>query len=400
MNLGKHAKCTLCLGPMPANVPDAAVGGTVPAPNATSAPAPSATGLPQGAASTLRPAALARRLVLLWTFGIALLACSAVLSLLVGSRDMPLHEALPRIVPALRSVFDPESAASMPFDEFTVIIANLRVPRTILAMLAGVALGGAGAIFQGHTRNALADPGLLGVNAGAALAVVAGVYLGYAGSSDALTVPAIVGAALASIAVFVLSSTGQSAAHPLTLILAGTAITALLHAGVNAMIISDTNALDTLRSWATGSVAGRPLSVAGQVLPTFLLGLGVALAQGRTLNLLGMGEDTAASLGVAVVRTRILGLLSIALLAGAAVSAAGPVAFVGLAAPHAARMIWGVDYRIVIPGAMLLGGSVALWADVLGRMLTSSELPMGVVLGIVGVPLFVMLVKRGKVMSP
>lgn len=320
--------------------------------------------------------------------------------MLIGSRDMSFHEAATRVPDALRYAFQEDFAAQYTPDEFTAIIANLRIPRTVLALLAGGSLGAAGAIIQGHTRNTLADPGLLGVNAGAAVAVVSSVYFGWSASTSNVTIPAVVGAAIAAALVFILSSRGEGASNPLTLILAGTAISALLHAFVNALVLSDDDSLDAMRQWATGSVAGRPLEVAYTVIPAILIGLLLAALHAGALTMLGMGETTAASLGVNVRRTRMIGLLATALLGGAAVAAAGPVAFVGLAAPHVARMLWGVDYRKVIPGAILIGAGVALWADILGRIIVQGELAMGIVLGIVGVPLFIALVKKGKVVAP
>lgn len=337
---------------------------------------------------------------ILWLLGLLLIATSALLSLTVGSRDIPIPEGLHRLPTALRYAFDSGFHERFHADEFTVIIANLRVPRTLLALMAGSALGIAGSIIQGHTRNALADPGLLGVNAGAAVAIVGSIYVGLSTAGDAALLPAMIGAGIAAAAVFALSSTGTTAASPLTLVLAGTAITALLMALVNAMVITDTSALDTLRAWATGSVAGRPLTIATTLAPLFVLGLLLAATQGRALNLLSMGSDVAVSLGHNIALSRVIGLLAVTILGGVAVNAAGPVAFIGLAAPHAARSIFGADYRAIIPTAGLIGSMFALWADIVGRLLSTSELPMGIVLGIAGVPIFIYLVKRGKVVTP
>ncbi|WP_293771066.1 iron ABC transporter permease [uncultured Corynebacterium sp.] len=335
-----------------------------------------------------------------WPLGLLAVVLCLGLSLTVGSRSIPFTDALVRIPDAVRYAFDNDYAATSAFDEFTIIMATLRLPRTILALIAGICLGGAGALIQGHTRNALADPGLLGINAGAALGVVLAVFVGLTSASDAAVLPALLGAGAAAAGVFALSSTGSTAASPLTLVLAGTAITALLMAFVNAMVITDTAALDTLRAWATGSVAGRELSVAWTIAPLVILGLLLAVLQARPLNLLGMGEDTAQALGLNVTLHRVVGLAAVACLGGSAVSAAGPVAFVGLAAPHAARAVMGPDYQRIIPASLIVGGALTLGADILGRVLSPSELPMGIVLGIVGVPIFIVLVKRGQVVTP
>ncbi len=169
---------------------------------------------------------------------------------------------------------------------------------------------------------------------------------------------------------------------------------------VNALVLSDDDALEGLRQWATGSVAGRDLDVAWVVLPIILVGLALACAQGSALNLLALGETVARSLGLATTRWRILGLLSVALLGGAATAAAGPVAFVGLAAPHIVRVVVGPDYRLVVPYAALLGAALALAVDVLGRIIARpGELQMGIAMALVGVPFFVLLIRRGKVQA-
>lgn len=335
-----------------------------------------------------------------WLFGFLSVIGLLILGLCVGSREIPLGEVFPRIIPALFYAFGREPNSLEGVDEFTAIIANLRIPRTLLALLAGAALGTAGALIQGHTRNALADPGLLGINAGATLAVVSGVYFGFSGATDAAVLPALLGAGAATLVVFALSSSGATAASPLTLVLAGTAVTALLMAFVNALAITDSAALDTLRTWATGSVSGRSLAVAAAVTPSFILGTALALTQGQALNLLSMGESSARALGLNVVLRRVFGFAAIALLGGAAVSAAGPVAFIGLAAPPAARALWGPDYRVILPASLLIGALLALGADIFGRVAAPGELPMGIVLGLVGAPVFIFLVKRGKVLTP
>ncbi|SQC30070.1 Probable siderophore transport system permease protein yfiZ precursor [Rothia kristinae] len=212
--------------------------------------------------------------------------------------------------------------------------------------------------------------------------------------------PALIGCALVTAAVFALSSTGSTAANPLSIVLAGAALSAILMAVVNALVLSDDDALEGLRQWATGSVAGRDLDVAWVVLPIILVGLVLACAQGSALNLLALGETVARSLGLATTRWRVLGLLSVALLGGAATAAAGPVAFVGLAAPHIVRAVVGPDYRLVVPYAALLGAALALAVDVLGRIIARpGELQMGIVMALVGVPFFVILIRRGKVQA-
>ena len=339
----------------------------------------------------------------LW-FPLALLAViliCAVASLMVGGRANTIAQAWERIPDALTYAGDPQRLpASRSGDELVVVMGLLRLPRTVLALLVGAALGAAGTVIQGHTRNPLTDPGILGINAGAAAAVVLSLVFGWTDSPTGYVWPALIGCALVTAAVFALSSTGSTAANPLSIVLAGAALSAILMAVVNALVLSDDDALEGLRQWATGSVAGRDLDVAWVVLPIILVGLVLACAQGSALNLLALGETVARSLGLATTRWRVLGLLSVALLGGAATAAAGPVAFVGLAAPHIVRAVVGPDYRLVVPYAALLGAALALAVDVLGRIIARpGELQMGIVMALVGVPFFVILIRRGTVQA-
>lgn len=339
----------------------------------------------------------------LW-FPLALLAViliCAVASLMVGGRANTIAQAWERIPDALAYAGDPQRLpASRSGDELVVVMGLLRLPRTVLALLVGAALGAAGTVIQGHTRNPLTGPGILGINAGAAAAVVLSLVFGWTDSPTGYVWPALIGCALVTAAVFALSSTGSTAANPLSIVLAGAALSAILMAVVNALVLSDDDALEGLRQWATGSVAGRDLDVAWVVLPIILVGLVLACAQGSALNLLALGETVARSLGLSTTRWRVLGLLSVALLGGAATAAAGPVAFVGLAAPHIVRAVVGPDYRLVVPYAALLGAALALAVDVLGRIIARpGELQMGIVMALVGVPFFVILIRRGKVQA-
>lgn len=327
-----------------------------------------------------------------------LVGVSFVISLTVGSRSTGFMDSL-RVMPeSLRYAFDSNYAANMAFNDLVVLIGGLRVPRTVLALLTGVALGGAGALIQGHTRNPLADPHILGINAGAALAVVIAVYAGVGTEPGNLVLPAIIGCAITAGLVFLISSFGPVAMNPLALILAGVALAALFMGLVNALVLNNSLSLDALRAWSTGSVGDRDMGVVRAVFWPFLIGAVLCLFQGRGLNLLSLGESVAATLGLPVTRTRILGLTTVALLGGAAVAGAGPVGFIGLAAPHIVRAIAGHDYRIIIPLSMVVGGMLGLWADILGRVVAHpGEIAMGIVVALFGVPLFIVLVKRGLV---
>lgn len=323
---------------------------------------------------------------------------SVLVSMAVGSRDTEVGTVLAALPDAARGVLDPAYLASIPFDETVILLTEQRIPRTVLAIIAGMALGAAGTLMQGLTRNPLADPGILGVNAGAAAAVAIGMATGMISGASHFVWPALIGAGVVTALLFVLSSLGPTAANPLVFVLAGMAVTALLMAVVNALMLKDAQVLDALRVWATGSVANRDFGVVRAVAPLVVVGLIAAVTLGGALNLLSLGEDVAHTLGLPVTRYRIIGMLTIALLGGVAVACAGPVSFIGLAAPHMIRALTGPDYRAILPISVIVGGLLALWADILGRLLARpAELPMGIVLALVGVPLFIWLVRRGRV---
>jgi iron complex transport system permease protein len=278
------------------------------------------------------------------------------------------------------------------------IVRELRVPRTLLGLAAGAALGLAGTLMQALTRNPLADPGILGINAGAAAAVVAAIsFLGLT-SFGAYVWFAFAGAALTSVVVYLLGTTGRGGASPVRLALAGTAVAFALVAFTQAVTVLDTRAFDEFRSWVVGSLAGRPMDLVVQVLPFVLLGALLAFTVAGPLNALALGDDTGRALGAGVGRTRALSAVAIVLLCGAATAAAGPIAFVGLAVPHAVRGLVGTDHRWVLPYAMLLAPTLLLLTDVLGRTVVSpSELQVGIVTAFVGGPVFVALVMRRRI---
>ncbi|MBS6030536.1 MAG: iron ABC transporter permease [Kocuria rhizophila] len=372
---------------------------------AASAPAdPDAAGAGAADLEATDPVAPARRRGVVFWLPVLLIAAIAglfLLSLLVGGRLNTLAEGWQRIPQAFAYAFAPQRLnPDAQADDLVTVMGLLRLPRTLGALLVGAALGMAGTVIQGHTRNPITDPGILGINAGAAAAVVLSIVWGWVSSPLGYVWPALIGCALVTAAVFALSSTGSSAANPLSIILAGAALSAILMAVVNALVLSDQNTLDRMRQWATGSVSGVTLEVAAVTVPFVLVGAVLAMAQGPGLNLLALGEAVAESLGLDVTRQRVLGLLAVALLGGAATAAAGPVAFIGLAAPHMVRSLLGPDYRLLVPYSALLGAALALGADVLGRVIgRPGELQMGIVMALVGVPFFVVLIRQGKVTS-
>src|SRR6478735_1422039 len=315
-----------------------------------------------------------------------LLVAAGLTSLAVGSRPI----APGTVVDVL---FQPDGS------DASTIVHDLRIPRTILALAVGVSLGIAGALMQGHTRNPLADPGLLGVEAGAAFAVVIGIFVfgvqdltGYAWFS-------LAGAGLAAAAVFAIGST-KGGPDPVSLVLAGTAVSALLLSLTQVVILRDIDALDAYRFWAVGSVAGRGMDVFWEVLPFMVAGLVLAGLSASTLNLLQLGDDVAVSLGMHPMRYKVIGVLGVMLLAGAATAACGPIGFVGLVVPHVARHFAGVDYRWVIPYSGLIGGLLVIVADVIGRVVVRpGELQVGIVMALVGGPIFIYLVRRTRMVQ-
>ncbi|HCB07892.1 MAG TPA: iron ABC transporter permease [Nocardioides sp.] len=316
----------------------------------------------------------------LLTFALVLVG---LLSLALGSRYIPLGTVIDVL-------FHDDGS------EAATIVHALRIPRTVLAITVGIALGVAGALMQGHTRNPLADPGLLGVEAGATCAVVIAIYSFGIDELSGYAWFALAGAGIASIAVFAIGSTRRGP-DPVSLVLAGAAVSALLLAVTQAIVVRDADTLDSYRFWVVGSASGRSLDVFWQVLPFVLVGLLFAAMSTPGLNLLQLGDDVAASLGLTPWRQKALGIAAVMLLAGAAVAACGPIAFVGLVVPHVARRLGGVDYRWLIPYSALLGGLLVTGADIIGRLIVSpAELQVGIVMALIGGPAFVILVRRTR----
>ena len=275
------------------------------------------------------------------------------------------------------------------------VIRELRVPRTVLGLLVGAALGLGGALLQGVTRNPLADPGIMGITMGAAAAIVVTVLVtGGVGQTTSVWI-GFLGAALALVVVYGVASLGREGATPVKLALAGAAVTAALYSVTTGVTMTDLAALNELRFWQVGSLSGRYLPVLSQTWPFLVTGIVVALLLGRALNGLALGDDLAVALGQRVRLTRTVVFVAVALLGGAATAACGPIVFVGLVVPHVARAICGPDYRWILPYTFVLSPIVLLSADVLGRVLVSpSELQVGVVLGVLGAPAFIALVRH------
>jgi iron complex transport system permease protein len=314
----------------------------------------------------------------------AVLALASLFSLGVGARSIPLGDVLDALLHGGSS-------------QDAVIVQSIRLPRTMLGIVVGAAIGIAGALMQALTRNPLADPGLLGVNAGAAAAVVIALALGVAGAAGSVWF-AFAGAAIAAVAVYAIGGAGRGGATPIRLALAGTALTAALTAVIYGVALSDVRLLQQFNFWSVGALGGRGRSQLDAILPFVVLGALLALALARPLNALALGDDSARALGARVGRTRIGGAISITLLCGAATAAAGPLYFLGLTVPHAGRAVCGPDQRWVLAYSAVLGAALLLVADVIGRVLVRpSEVQAGVMVAVIGAPVFIALVRRKRI---
>ncbi|OLF53439.1 FecCD family ABC transporter permease [Pseudomonas chlororaphis] len=316
--------------------------------------------------------------------GTLLLALMALLSLAVGSRPIPLAATL-----------DALQAMDLHNDEH-LIVRELRLPRTLIGLLAGLALGVAGAVMQAVTRNPLAEPGLLGINAGAALAVIVG-----AAAFDLVNMLqyvwfAFAGAGLAGVAVFMLGQAHETGTNPVRLVLAGAGLSVML-ASLTGIIVLNAppEVFDKFRHWAAGSLAGSGFAALGVLAVAVGAGLLGAFSIAANLNALALGQDLGRALGVNVRLTWLLACLAVMLLAGAATAAAGPIGFVGLVAPHIARLLVGPDYRWLLPYSALLAAALLLGADVLGRVVAApTEIAAGIVALLLGGPCFIALVRH------
>ncbi|RDL52982.1 Ferric enterobactin transport system permease protein FepD [Ensifer sp. M14] len=314
---------------------------------------------------------------------VLVLLCSA--SLLLGAR----HVAVPTVVDALVS-YDATSAEH-------IIIRDYRLPRTLLALLCGAAFGVSGALIQAATRNPLADPGILGVNAGAAFFVTLAVGMFGVHAVESYLWFALAGAISVTLLVYGAASQGRDGATPLRLVLCGIALSAVLGGIGSSITLINPQAFDALRSWSIGSVAGRGMEVVRAVAPFIVCGLVLALGLARPLNALALGDDLSRSLGANVIRTRFLVVIAVTLMSGAATAAAGPIGFVGLMVPHAVRWFSGPDQRWIIVFTLLCAPSLLLFADIVGRLvLFPGELEVGIVTAFIGAPVLILLARRTK----
>lgn len=316
------------------------------------------------------------------------LVAAVALSLAIGSRAIDLGT----VWQALTNL-DPE-------DPEQLIVADLRVSRTLVGVLAGSALGVAGALMQSLTRNPFADPGLLGINAGASLAVVIALSTGIATTFGTQVWVAFLGAGIAAVIVYSIGALGAAAGAPVRLALAGVAFTALVTSITNAVLLLNDETLDQFRLWVAGSLTGRQnydLTALGFIVGMAVL---VGLLASRQLQAIALGEDAARALGVRIGGTRALIIVVVTLLAGAATAAAGPIVFVGLAVPHLARALVGASLPWLIVVSAFGGAALVLVCDVIGRVIAyPSEIGVGITTAFLGGIIFALMARRMKVVE-
>ncbi|MDZ7321916.1 Fe(3+)-siderophore ABC transporter permease [Kosakonia sacchari] len=322
-----------------------------------------------------RPVALAGLLILL--------AVAVALSLFVGAKPLPASVVIDALTGVCKSAD-------------CTIINDARLPRTLAGLLAGGALGIAGALMQTLTRNPLADPGLLGVNAGASFAIVLGAALLGAVSPVEQLLLAFCGALAASLLVAFTGSQGGGQLSPVRLTLAGVALAAVLEGLSSGISLLNADVYDQLRFWQAGSLDIRTLQTLKIVLIPVLLAALMALMLSRALNSLSLGSDTATALGSRVARTQLLGLVVITVLCGSATAVVGPIAFIGLMMPHMARWLVGADHRWSLPVTLIATPALLLFADIIGRLLVPGELRVSVVSAFIGAPVLIVLVRRAR----
>jgi len=318
--------------------------------------------------------------------GLVVLGVAALASVAVGARMLdPVT-----VLCGLQAVVTGD-----PSGEVAAGIVGARLDRTVIGVVVGVAVALSGTAMQGLTRNPLADPGILGVNSGAALAVVVGLHLSVVSGVQGYVWLALLGGLVAAAVVYGIASLGPSGPQPLTMALTGAAVTAGVTSVIAGILVADRGALETFRFWQVGSVAGRPADLVWGVLPLLLVSLVIVLASGPVLNATALGEDLERALGQRVLLARGVVALGAVGLAAAAVALAGPVAFVGLVVPHLLRLVVGPDYRRILLGSLFLGPTLVLVTDTLGRIvLPPTEIQVGIMTAVLGAPALIVLVRR------
>lgn len=320
-----------------------------------------------------------------WFLCLALLAVATTASLAIGTRDL-----------------DPLTVWQGLLDRGSVddggVIWSSRVPRTLIALLAGIGLGLAGALIQAVTRNPLADPGILGVSFGSAFAVA--IAVGFLGLTDPASFQwfAYLGALLTTVAVYAIGSSRGGSASPVQLTLAGVALGAVLSGIISAIVLTNPAGFQAMRAWESGNLEGRGWTGIGTISIAIGLGAALSLALGPSLNAVALGDDFAAALGANVALVRVLAVLAVTVLAGGATALAGPIAFVGLMVPHVCRWVVGPDQRWILAFTLVLAPLLLVCADVLARVVLpgEAEVPVGIVTAFLGAPVLIALVRRRR----
>lgn len=330
----------------------------------------------------------ARPRVVALVIGLALLVVTVILSLAFGSRPVTVTEVVDGVTTWLRGQTPTDIGA---------LAVQSRIPRTALALLAGAALAISGALMQAITRNPLADPGILGVNTGAALAVVIGIaFFGLADTWGYLSL-ALIGAGLTAVFVYFVGSVGAGGTTPIKLALAGAATTAALTSLVSAILLPRQNVLDEFRYWQVGNVGRAEWETMAVVAPVLVFGAIVAIFSASALNALAMGDDVATGLGVHVGRIRIVAAIAGVALCAAVTAVAGPIGFVGLMVPHVVRLVSGPDQRWLLPLSAIGGAILLVAADTIGRVIGSpGEVEAGIITAFVGAPVLIVIARRTR----
>lgn len=314
-----------------------------------------------------------------------LLGGGIVISLMVGAKPL-----------SVATVWDALIAPNGSYDHTAV--QEARVPRTILAVVVGGALGLSGALIQAFTRNPLADPGILGVNAGAAFAVAVGIGVFSVSTLSGYMWFAFGGALLATIAVYIISGgAGRISPTPVQITLAGVALGAVLSGITTVFRMMNSEAFSAMLEWSVGSLARRSLSDLMPVFPFIVIGILLTLALSPALNAVALGDDRAASMGVSIQRTRLISLICVTLLAGGATAIAGPIGFIGLMVPHSVRWIIGPDQRWIFLYSLVAAPLLLLVSDIIGRVIMPpAEIPVGIITAFLGAPVLIFLIRRKK----
>lgn len=317
-----------------------------------------------------------------WVALIAVLLIAVAGSILIGSRTISIGDTWEAITG----------------DGAAHAIIQTRIARTVLGMCVGAALGIAGALLQGLTRNPLADPGILGINAGAALAIVIAMTVFQLSSLTGYVWFAFVGAGCAMALVHGLAAIGYQGPTPVKIAIAGAAFTAAAMSATSGILITHRDSIDAFRLWQVGTLGGRGLAVLSYGAPFLIIGVALALLSVRSLNALALGTDLARGMGRTIWRDQLAIGLAVILLAGTATALAGPIAFIGLIIPHAVRSTAGPDYARIVPLSIGYGAALAVIADTAGRIvLPPTEVQVGIMAAVVGVPAFFWVVRRGRI---